>query len=61
MRVKVGDTWYSADDQPLACQLTDEEWAFVRSGDIPPGKSFGAGHFDTDEECVVWLREGRDQ
>lgn len=61
MRVKIGDIWYSSEDQPLGVQFTDEEWAFIRTGDVPSGKSFGVGRTDTDEELVAWLREGRDQ
>lgn len=61
MRVKIGDTWYDSDDSPVGIQMSDIEWEFIRSGEVPKNKSFAIGRFETDAELVAWLREGRDQ
>lgn len=60
MRVKIGDTWYDAEDQWLAVQFTVEELECVKQLTPDSNRSFCAGRSDTDDELLAWVREGRD-
>ena len=68
MRVKIGDTWLDANDQPLAVQFTDDELACINQ--MTPGdglqNSFAAGRIAAVkpgevDPMLVWLREGREE
>jgi len=67
MRVKIGDTWYDCDDQPLGVQFTESELEFIRTADwTGSARCFVAGRQWPLEEgeldpLVAWIREGRDQ
>lgn len=68
MKVKIGNTWYDADHQPLGVQFSDAELACLNQ--MTPGdggsNSFAAGRVEGPTEfgvdpLVKWLREGRDE
>lgn len=67
MRVKIGDTWYSSDDQTLGVQFTQGELDFILASDwAGSARCFGVGTAIPPEEgeldpLVAWIREGRDQ
>lgn len=58
MKVKIGDIWYSAEDQPLSVQFTDEELEFVKTMDreSSPNLRFTAGNLEGDE-LLEWARK----
>lgn len=66
MRVKIGDVWFDAKDQPLAVQFTDEELAFIQAQDPKTweNNTFGAGAAPEPLgeglcELLAWVRKGR--
>lgn len=58
MKVKIGDEWYSTDDQFISVQLTDEELDIVKgmSRENSPNLRFTSGHAQTGEELIDWAR-----
>lgn len=58
MKVRVGDKWYSSDDQPLSVMFTDDELADIKTmtRDEFPNLRFTAGRFDTQEEIEAWAK-----
>ena len=60
MRVKIGDTWHSTDDQWLAVQFTAEELECVKQLDPDKSsRSFVSGDAREASDLIEWLREGR--
>lgn len=58
MKIKIGETWYSAEDQPLSVQFTDEELEFIKSmnRETSPNLRFTAGHLEGDE-LLAWAKK----
>ncbi|TCT93287.1 hypothetical protein [Pseudomonas sp. LP_4_YM] len=58
MKVKVGDTWFSTDDQPIAVMFDDEELELVKemNRETCPNLRFGTG-FDDPVKLLEWMRE----
>ncbi|WP_168188515.1 hypothetical protein [Pseudomonas sp. A25(2017)] len=57
MKVKIGDTWYSAEDQPISVMFEDEELECIKQmdRDSSPNLRFTAGRLD-DQELLDWAK-----
>ncbi|MEW2971035.1 hypothetical protein AB1A96_03535 [Pseudomonas juntendi] len=57
MKVKIGDTWYSAEDQPIAVMFEDVELELVKgmTRENAPSLRFTAGPVQADEDDSVLL------
>lgn len=58
MKVKVGDTWFSAEDQPIAIMFTDEELELIKDMDREnsPNLRFTSGHMEP-AELIAWAKQ----
>ncbi|ENA37426.1 hypothetical protein HMPREF1487_04344 [Pseudomonas sp. HPB0071] len=60
MRVKIGDTWYSAEDQWLCVELSESELEYVQSQDPNQwtNRRLAAGEAEDPEALRTWMRKG---
>lgn len=58
MKVRIGDTWYSSDDQPVSVMFEDDELEGIKTMDREtcPNLRFTAGRFYTQEEIEAWAK-----
>lgn len=58
MKVKIGDEWYSAEDQFLSVQFTGEEMELVRgmTRENSPNLRFSAGRTEDPDEVLDWVK-----
>ena len=62
MRVKIGDTWYDSNDQPLCIQVSEDEQQAIADMDrsIATSGKFGVGKTDssfTPDDFRAWIKE----
>ncbi|MGR6617639.1 hypothetical protein ACU6QK_15575 [Pseudomonas rhodesiae] len=57
MKVKIGDTWHSAEDQPISVMFEDEELEFIKQMDreTSPNLRFTVGRME-DQELLDWAK-----
>jgi hypothetical protein len=57
MKVKIGDTWYSAEDQPISVMFEDEELSLIKEMDreSSPNLRFTAGRME-DADLLDWAK-----
>ena len=60
MRVKIGDVWYSAEDQWLCVEFSESELKYIQEQDPTQwtNRKLAAGHAEDPEALRVWMREG---
>lgn len=58
MKVKIGDTWYSAEDQPVSIMLTDEELDLIKemNRENSPNLRFTSGHLEP-ADLLEWAKQ----
>lgn len=62
MRVKIGETWYDSDEQPICIQVNEAEQQAIADMDRSVAKNgkFGVGKTDssfTPDDFRAWIKE----
>jgi len=60
MKVKVGDKWYSSDEQPVAVEFKDHEIEYIKNNmdkKSAPNNRFGVGVWNDYRSAKKWIRE----